>query len=109
MTPLEEAVARIIDPYAWRVEYGIAMDNSLDKARRILALPEIVKMQEALTCELSELEIKYATHQSNVGYLSNVGERNSLKCDLERGSLKLLEPRIARIRAALQSLKKEAE
>lgn len=48
MTPLEEAVARIIDPYAWRVEYGIAMDNSLDKARRILALPEIVNALEVL-------------------------------------------------------------
>lgn len=52
MTPLEEAIARINDPEAfrfpnsdrWEVERHLAHL----KARAILALPEIVKMQEAL-------------------------------------------------------------
>jgi len=53
MTPPEEAVARIIDPLAFssRLIDPEVLDkfksNALEKARHILALPEIVKMQEA--------------------------------------------------------------
>lgn len=66
MTPLEEAVARIIEPRAFQqlpeptTPYERRMhpaavtwlakckQEALENARSILALPEIVKMQEAL-------------------------------------------------------------
>lgn len=58
MTPLEEAVARIVDPEAMASDLDISFDGvsnfsmrrkkAKEKARAILALPEIVKMQEAL-------------------------------------------------------------
>lgn len=46
MTPLEEAVALEIKRFMKLPQKAVTFENDL--ARRILALPEIVKMQEAL-------------------------------------------------------------
>lgn len=64
MTPLEEAVARIVDPEAMASDLDISFDGvsnfsmrrkkAKEKARTIRALPEIVKMQEALQAGLDE-------------------------------------------------------
>lgn len=94
MTPLEEAVARIIDPVAWfskdsgmqPMNWLERRNSAFEKARRILALPEIVKMQEAL----EEVVAGYEDDRRSVDSFDWVEW-------YERAS------------AALQPLKKEAE
>lgn len=96
MTPLEEAVARIIDPEAfrfpnsdrWEVERHLAHL----KARTILALPEIVKMQEAL----EQCADRFAAF-------------NKWQLNGRAGPVPQYEAAHTFARAALQPLKKEAE
>lgn len=100
MTPLEEAVARIVDPSAWTapnwVYDGLAerRKDSLEKARRILALPEIVKMQEVLeqAIELCEVAIDWNLDEAEIGGVMTA--THTLKDNFH---------------VALQPLKKEAE
>jgi hypothetical protein len=103
MTPLEEAIARINDPEAfrfpnsdrWEVERHLAHL----KARAILALPEIVKMQEAL----EDIAI-YGCGMLNQPIAMNGPEEEWL-----RRRIREYERRAREAYLALQPLKKEAE
>lgn len=112
MTPLEEAVARIIDPDVfvtdeaamsvetkWRLDVPYRKIRALEKARAILALPEIVKMQEALKpfSALAEELIQYARTS---GIPIHSWSKSCSWDDLCRAR---------EAYAALQPLKKEAE
>lgn len=94
MTPLEEAVARIIREWVWTRRHNgnselIGADQA---AKRIALLPEIVKMQEAL--------------KEAVDLLEDQGHFNGSPAEAAWfGKVDRLLEKIA----ALQPLKKEAE
>jgi hypothetical protein len=117
MTPLEEAVARIIEPRAFQqlpeptTPYERRMhpaavtwlakckQEALENARSILALPEIVKMQEAL----EDIAI-YGCGMLNQPIAMNGPEEEWL-----RRRIREYERRAREAYLALQPLKKEAE